>query len=185
MDLIKPNVKRRKHFDVSLCVICNENLGSPNDSNFVNNPTSEGLSSLIEACKIRADDVASFILSVQDDILSKKIKISYHKTCRATYTSKSNLRYKGNLKQNVLSAKIFSTGTQNERPTCFKLSTCCQTPTFDIGSECFICRKSDRKLGKLSNVSIGTGDASRNKVLIAAEARDDGLTHDCMVKHPD
>ena len=82
MDLNKPNIKRRKHFDVSLCVICNEDLGSPNDSNFVNNPTSEGLRSLIEACKIRADDVASFILSVQDDILSKKIKISYHKMCR-------------------------------------------------------------------------------------------------------
>ena len=72
MDLIKPNVKRRKHFDVSLCVICNEDLGSPNESNFVNNPTSEGLRSLIEACNIRADDVVSLILSDQDDILSKK-----------------------------------------------------------------------------------------------------------------
>ena len=46
MHLFKPNVKRRKHFDVSLCARSNEDLGSPNDSNFVNNPTSEGLRSL-------------------------------------------------------------------------------------------------------------------------------------------
>ena len=72
MDLIKPNVKRRNLFDISFCVVCNEDLGSPNDSNFVNNPTSKGLRPLIEACQIRADAVVSFILSVQDDILSKK-----------------------------------------------------------------------------------------------------------------
>ena len=70
--MIKPNVKLRKHFDISLCVICNEDLGSPNESNFMINSASEGLRSLIETFNIRADDMISFILSVQDDILSKK-----------------------------------------------------------------------------------------------------------------
>ena len=64
---------------------------------------------------------------------------------------------------------------QNGLASCFELGTCCQSPTFDIGSDRFICR-SEQKLGKLSNISIVTGDISRNKVLMVVKDRDNGFT---------
>ena len=175
MDL-QPTAKRLRHLDSTLCIICNKSLGKGKESaNIVKSPTQDGLKVLFEACEIRKDDVHDRLLPFKDDILQNHMHVSYHKSCRLSYVSKSNLKH--------VPAKHDCDDSQSQ-PTCSSSSTAGArsgkdiTSAFNIRRDCFICGKVWKKgHEKLTNVVTGTGQSTRDKVLSAATAQ-----HDEVVK---
>ena len=94
---VKPTPpKRLKSLDIQHCVICSEKFDKRNPDLIVRNPTKEGLNTLVAASEIRKDEVFHRLQSMKENILNENIQnIAFHKKCRATYTSKSNLKYIG------------------------------------------------------------------------------------------
>jgi len=95
---LEPPLKRLRptKLNPNTCILCNTYLPTRKGSDYktvVRNPTIASFSALFDAAKKRKDDVHDRILSFKYDILSGKIPIAFHKSCRASYTSKSNLQY--------------------------------------------------------------------------------------------
>ena len=86
MNLETPALKRRK-IDIDHCIICFKSL-NPTVEEVVKKPTIDGLSAILKTCEIRKYDVYDSIWPLQEDILSLHLKVSFHKACRAKYTSK-------------------------------------------------------------------------------------------------
>ncbi len=115
--------------DPKLCIICGKNFekGKKKDP-YVQNPTVEGLQRILTLAQQR-DDVHKTLAPYTDDILSSKIKVSYHVSCRANYCSKTKISEQ----QQV--ANVESESTSAPR----RLSRA--DTTFKIRRDCFICGK--------------------------------------------
>jgi len=87
----EPQTKRRRSLDIAHCVICSDLLQGSNQGPAVKNPTVEGLRSVLNAAELRQDDIYQQIWPHREDILTLQFKVSYHKSCRAQYTSKTNV----------------------------------------------------------------------------------------------
>ncbi len=78
--------------DPKLCIICGKHFekGKKKDP-YVQNPTVEGLQRILTLAQQRDDDVHKTLAPYTDDILSSKIKVSYHVSCRANYCSNTKI----------------------------------------------------------------------------------------------
>ena len=59
---------------------------------FVNNPKYEGLKVILDAANERKDEVHDYLSPHREDILSKAVFVTYHVSCRASYTRKTNVK---------------------------------------------------------------------------------------------
>ena len=166
MDL-EPTTKRLCHLDSTLCIICNKKLGKGKDlASIVKSPTQDGLKMLLDACDIRRDDVHDRLMPFKQDILENTISVSYHKSCRSSYVSKSNLKhiptsYDCDASQAMSSSSSEHTLHEGRDAT----------SAFNIRRDCFICGKVWKKgHEKLTQVMTGTGQSTKEKVLTAAIA---------------
>ena len=146
------------------CMICFKPLGNITN-NFIIIPTPAGVLAVIKASEVRKDDVYDRLWDKQEEILTLKCKVFFHKSCRASYTSKSNIKRK---QPSTEHEDIYYTDSQES-----KRIRRCDTMSFDIRSHCFICGKKVTPRSKLTQILTGTGDSTRNKVLSAAEQRND------------
>uniref|UniRef100_UPI00358E24F8 unconventional myosin-VIIa-like n=1 Tax=Myxine glutinosa TaxID=7769 RepID=UPI00358E24F8 len=174
-ELLQVSMQHRK-IDTDHCIICFKPL-NPKKQEVVKNPTFNGLSAIFKASQIRKDDVYESIWPLQQDILSLDLKVSFHKSCRAKYTSKSNIST--------------SNPSESDQQPCTSVATehtsisRNKTAGFDIRTNCFICGKSNTSRNKLTPVSTGTGQSTREKVLAAADKRQDNKIHMRMLAFPD
>ena len=91
MDLLEnPPKKCRKSLDSNLCLLCNKTVNGNKPDQVVLKPTKEGLATIFSASEIRQDEIFERLQNFKADLLSGDLCIPYHKSCRATYTSKSN-----------------------------------------------------------------------------------------------
>ena len=180
MDLESPAAKRRK-LDTDHCIICFKFL-NPKKDLVVKNPTPDGLNAILKACQHRKDNVYETLWPIQQDILSLKLKVGFHKSCRAKYTSKSNLPKHAN--PNSSDADPRAT-PENSEPTTHERISRCTTGGFDIRKACFICGKQETVRQKLTPISTGTGQTTRDKVLAASIERRDNIIHMRMIAYPD
>lgn len=111
------------------CFICGKSITTP-DNNIVRNPRTQGLLTLITAAEKRLDKCGKRILQHKEEILSGKIKIVFHASCRKSYTSIQN-------------TKIVSCNKDNIKPSFSAKSR--NVNVFDIRNMCLICNKSGRK----------------------------------------
>ena len=89
MDLKAPSAKRRK-VSADHCIKCFKTLNHKKEP-VVKNPNSEGLNAILKTSELKKDDVYETLWPLQHDILNFTLKVAFHKSCRAKYTSKSNL----------------------------------------------------------------------------------------------
>ena len=100
-----PSKRRRKSSDNN-CIICRHLGPLDADSHLVTTPTLEGMKAVIHAAEIRQDDVYETLVEIKDNILDGTVVITYHKKCRAWYTSASNLKYVRNVPTTSTSANV-------------------------------------------------------------------------------
>ena len=74
----------------TLCSLCEKPLQGDKNNPHVRNPTLEGLKTLLKDAQERGDEVHKRLSPHSDDILSFRLKVSYHRSCRANYCSSSN-----------------------------------------------------------------------------------------------
>lgn len=88
----EPLDKRPRKLDTSKCIICFGGLhgGQKGKDIVVKNPTPDGISTILKVSQKRNDEVLQLLSPFKDDIPSGKTKVSFHKSCRAKYTSVSN-----------------------------------------------------------------------------------------------
>ena len=146
------------------------------------NPSDAGLISLIQACELRQDCVAERVLPIKEQILSRIESISFHKSCRGAYTSKSNLKWRP--KGKVLDAATEGTSSLLSAPPA-RFTRGHPSSQFDIRRQCLICGLSSKRGEKLTQVVTGSGDATRERVIQASSARKDDVISLRMVKYPD
>ncbi len=161
--------------DPKLCIICGTHFekGKKKET-YVQNPTVEGLQRILTFAQQRDDDVHKTLAPYTDDILSSKIKVSYHVSCRVNYCSKTKISEQ----QQV--ANVESESTSAPR----KLSGA-DTTSFKIRRDCFICGKASSRPEPLIAISTGTGASTRDKVLRAASERLDEEVHLRILSCPD
>lgn len=144
--------------DPKLCIICGKHFekGKKKDP-YVQNPTIEGLQRILSLALQRDDDVHENLAPHADDILSGKIKVSYHVSCRANYCS--------------IKTNKHEVADVDSRPTCTSEPRRLDrgaTSSFNIRMDCFICGKASTRPEALTAISTGTGASTRDKVLHAA-----------------
>ena len=115
---------------------------------------------------------------MKEEILSGSIIVSFHKLCRSSYTCKSN-NYKFNAKLSINST-VDSPSTSTIRKSSRSL-----TSAFDIRNNCFVCGQKYKRGDKLTSISYGKEESTRQKVISAAAARQDDLVHLRMLSHTD
>ena len=150
MDLIGEPLEKRRRLSES-CVICEQTLDEKSvDNPFIRNPTLDGVKAVLRAAEIRQDTVRDRLLKIKDGILNQTVTVRYHKKCRASYTTASNLKYV----QNELSTAndtadnagdMVESGLSRIRRT--------DTSTFNIRTDCFICEKSYKRAERLNQKS--------------------------------
>ena len=177
----EPQTKRRRSLDIAHCVICSDVLQGSNHGPAVKNPTVEGLRSVLNAAELRQDDIYQQIWPHREDILTLQFKVSYHKSCRAKYTSKTNVSRQTEKSESPAPSASSSQPRRLTRE---------DTSSFNIREQCFICgssekRKPDKSREKLTAISTGTGKSTRSKVIEAAEKRQDEVIRLRMLCHPD
>ena len=127
----------------------------------------------------RNGDVHKRISPHSDDILSFKIKVSYHQSCRARYSSTHNY------------TPTTSDQEPPQDPCQSKRLRLTRDTGFDIRSQCFICSQRfncSQKVTKregLTPICTGTGESTRSKVLNAASERSHEIIHHRMLTHQD
>jgi len=177
----EPQTKRRRSLDIAHCVICSDLLQGSNQGPAVKNPTVEGLRSVLNAAELRQDDIYQQIWPHREDILTLQFKVSYHKSCRAQYTSKTNVSRQTEKSESPAPSASSSQPRRLTRE---------DTSSFNIREQCFICgssekRKPDKSREKLTPISTDTGKSTRSKVIEAAEKRQDEVIRLRMLCHPD
>ena len=115
--------------------------------------------------EFRKDEEHEQLWPAHDDIFSKRIHVSFHKMCRANYTSKSNYSYMFKQKENEDSTCKPSAITTPQR------SSRENTSKYDIRRDCFICAKVYKKGEKLTQVTEATAQRTRERVLNSATER--------------
>lgn len=168
MDLSDEPPPKKPRTQGTACIICDKRLDVEADRrNIVLQPKLEGLQTLLAASEKRKDSFYAKIFSIRDDILSGEIKIAFHRTCRASYTSEQNLKF-----VKTESPKPSSSAASEEAQGSRRLSRA-ETSTFDISRDCFVCDKVYKKGEKLTPITTGTGESTRQHMLRAAEQRHD------------
>ena len=87
--------------------------------------------------------------------------------------------------------KLKYIGADSEKPSSFSTSKSVlrisrdDTATFSIRQDCFICGKMSKRGEKLTQITTGTGDGTRNKVLSAASSRGDDTVKPRLIAHQD
>ena len=106
-----------------------------------------------------------------------------------TYKILHSTKNAGLLTQNKSNLKYI--GADGEKPSSFSTSkSVCRisrdnTATFSIRQDCFICGKMSKRGEKLTQITTGTGDGTRNKVLSAASSRGDDAVKLRLIAHQD
>ena len=168
MDLSEQPPPKKRRTQDNLCILCKKRLNVGSDRrNVVLQPKREGLQTLLDASERRRDNVYDAIFPVREDILSGEIKIAFHKNCRASYTSQQNL----NSVKNESPQPSTSTVSE-EAPGSRRLSRA-ETSAFNIRRDCFVCGKVYKRGEKLTPITTGTGESTRQHMLSAAEERQD------------
>lgn len=95
---LEPPAKRPRptKLNSDTCVLCNKPLPTGKGSDYktvVRNPTIAGLNALFDAAEKRKDEVYDRMFTLKEEMFSANIQVAFHKSCRASYTSKSNLQY--------------------------------------------------------------------------------------------
>jgi hypothetical protein len=175
MDL-QPPLKRFK--GQGNCIFCDRTLPEKG-IDIVRNPTVDGLKVIFEAADIRKDVVYYSISPLMGDILSGAVSVAYHKSCHSSYTSTTNLKY---VQCGVLSN--YTSNVSNSIGSNPHLSRR-ETTTFNVRCDCFICGKEWKRGEKLIQISKGTGQSTREKVLHAASERKDEVVFLQMINHED
>ena len=158
MELGEPPPKRHC---ASQCIICLKKL----TGDVVKNPSPRGLQTLIDACEIWNDDTAKRILPIKDKILSGEYPVSFHKTYRGTYTSKSNLKYAEKKKAEDITDKEAKERSSSSDPVPIRLTRGQSASSqFNIRSSRFVCGSSSVRKEKLTPVTSGMGESTRKKV---------------------
>ena len=129
MDLDQPSSSNKQTLDNKHCILCFKLLGK-NENNITRNPTTQGLTSILQTAKLKNDDVFHRLSFIEDDILNLKVKVAYHRSCRASYTSKSNLKTK-----QIVTEPI----NAPSEPKRLKRDL---SQHFNIRTDCFICGRS-------------------------------------------
>jgi len=166
MDLQPPT--KKKKIDCNLCIFCSRKLDTTKKSckTVVNNPTHDGLVAIFNACDTRRDAVYESLWPLRDEVLNFELKIRFHKTCRASYTSVTNQKFSQSNLTPITSSSpdsvIIETGAKRD-----------ETSSFDVRRDCFVCAKTSNKREKLSQISTGTGLSTWQKVSEAAKRRKD------------
>lgn len=174
----EPPEKRPCLLDKSKCVICFKSLGiSKGRLQVIKNPTIDGITTILNVARARNDDVYAALSPCEDDLKSGALNISFHKSCRASYTSSSN-NYM--YKQDERVAIVSRSGEYVSR-TCSRV----ESSSFNIRKQCFICGSDSERKQTLTHIQTGTGQSTREKVLCAAEERQDEVVHARMLNHPD
>ena len=132
-------------------------------------PSKEGLKSILDAADIRKDDLYDLLWPVKDDILSLKQKVLFHKNCRTNYTSKRNLESVKRSQEILLSSEKKS----QESTLASRRLNRASTSGFNIREQCSVCVEREKKMNKLTQISTGTGETTRSKVLTVTEERMD------------
>lgn len=114
------------------CIICGKSVENQ-DKSVVQNPTKQGLQTIVGTAEKRRDIVGLKILERKEAILIGSEKVKYHQSCRKTYTSV----------QNIGSAS--TSGTQNPQQEISSKTTRSNIGLFNIRSMCLICNRSGPK----------------------------------------
>ena len=141
---LQPSKKKRKAiFDEDFCVFCSQKLCKADAVV----PDVSKLSSLLEACRQRLDDLGRLILEHEQDIVSGVLSFRYHRNCRATYCSKTHVQRAINKRRSSLES-----GDGAESSACSGSSGACSDvlitrlrsgeTAFDWKGCCFICGES-------------------------------------------
>ena len=165
----EPQTKRLRFFKIAHCIICSDLLPDSKRGPAVKNPTVERLRSVLNAAELRHDDIYQQILPHREDILTLQFKVSYHKSCRAQYISKTNISRQTEESESPGPSASSSQPRRLSRE---------DTSSFNIREQCFICgssekRKPDKSSEKLTPISTNTEKFTRSKVIEAAEKRQD------------
>lgn len=164
--------------NASDCILCFKRLGKP-EKDVTRNPTPQGLTSIFETAELKDDIVHKRLGAYKEDIISLKLKVAYHRSCRASYTSKSHRKTKLHDPVECVEEDAYPASKRLKRDG---------TQTFDIRTHCFICGKPPNPRGsaeKLTAITTDTGLSTREKVLNAAERRNDNVVHMRMLIHTD
>ena len=160
--------------DPKICIICGKNLEKGKKKEpYVQKPTVEGLQRILTLAQQRDDDVHKTLAPYTDDILSSKILVSYHVSCRANYC----------LKTKVSEHEV--SNLENESASAPRRLRRADTTTFDERRDCFICGKASTRPEPLTAITTGTGASTRDKVLHAASERLDEDVHLRLLSYPD
>ena len=154
------------------CLICNKRFEKKDKT--IKSPTVQGLQTICNVAKIRSDDASKRIAAFEQQILAGEIQVSYHKICRASYTSSSQIR-----SECLQNNNVETTATSTRR------SISSESAAFDIRRDCFICGSCSERKEKLTLVQTGTGSSTRAKVIAATEKRNDGIVHNRMLLYTD
>jgi hypothetical protein len=156
--------KRKLTFNDEKCCFCLKR--------FDGNKTvldSKKVDSLLSVCKNRNDEVGVNIVTYENQIRSKEIKVCYHKACRAKYVHPfyNQLQDKSSLEPIETASKV----------TRSKL----KDPNFDWKQNCFICGKkcSEKHRSKWSRVegSVNENSKSFSNLLEIATLKGDSVLH--------
>lgn len=158
------------------CVICDRPLS---DEPATKNPTERGIRTLLDVAQVRQDTVHERLSSSRDDILAGNVQIAFHRSCRASYTTKRNVQL------------VAGQGDSGPKPSTSQGADSCKrlkrtdTQHFNIRNQCFVCAKSYRRNEKLTPISTGTGASTHDCMLRAAVERLDEQMRQRMLAHPD
>ena len=129
--------KRLKFLDPNHCLICSKTLDLNKPEHLVLKPTKEGLRTILSASEIRKDDVFHGLQQCTDELLSGELCIPYHKSCRSSYTSKSNLKHVDTVIQSTSHNDIECTSAGPSRSS--------RDENFNIRRDCFLCGKAYKR----------------------------------------
>ena len=131
-----PPLKKQKTLDSNICIICFQRQTKKHQ--FVKCPRPEGLESVLNAAETRDDSVHDYISPYRDEILSKEVYVTFHSSCCAKYTSKTNVVSSVSVTRKM---KCVDVDTEDEAGAATSSSRTSRSwsSTFNIRRDCFIC----------------------------------------------
>lgn len=147
------------------CVICNKLLS---EKKAIKDPTQQSIRALLDAAQLRQDDVYEKLSHNHDNVLNGTIRIAYHKSCRSSYTANHNVQLAARKRKPEASP---STSRDPDPDTHNKRYLRGDTSDFNIRIQCFICGNSYKRNEKLTQMSTGTGNSTREHVFKPARQK--------------
>lgn len=166
--------------DRCICIICLQRIPDKPHKDIVQSPTAKGLETLLDIAKSRQDRVNNFLSPFREDILSLRLEVRFHKSCRATYTNKF-YSVEPTPETDTLPESASESTLKRKSPRDGEVG-------FNIRTHCFICGRV-KKLGNrkepLTCIEMGTGKPTREKTMKAAIERNDTVVHSRMILYKD